>query len=97
MADQYGCEYGSLWVGTIRATEEPEEVDGSASTATECELTREDSPVEMEEEATGSGQWDLETHQPGGGAARAGAPHVGRPDVPLVSKGDRLTRRKLAG
>ncbi len=87
MADQYGCEYGSLWVGTIRATEEPEEVDGSASTATECKLTREDSLVEMEEGATGSRQRDLETHRPGGGAARAGGTTRGSPQRPPGEQG----------
>jgi hypothetical protein len=83
MADQYECEYESLWVGTIGATEEPEEMDGSASTATECEPTQEDSPAEMEEEATGSGQWDLETFQLSGRAARAGRTTCGPPRRPL--------------
>jgi hypothetical protein len=72
MVDQYGCEYENLWVGMIRAAEEPEEMDGSASTATEREPIREGSPIEMEEEATGSRHWDLETHQLSEGAARAG-------------------------
>ncbi len=83
MADQYECEYESLWVGTIGATEELEEMDGSASTATEREPTQEDNPVEMEEEAAGSGQWDLETYQLNGEAARAGSTTCGPPRRPL--------------
>ncbi len=84
IADQYGCEYESLWVGTIRAAEE---MDRSASTATEREPTREDSLVEVEEEVSGSGQWDLETHQPGGGAARVGGTMCGSPRRPLGGQG----------
>jgi hypothetical protein len=58
-------------------------MDGSTSTATEREPTQEDSPVEMEEEATGSGQWDLETYQLSGGADRAGSTTCGPPRRPL--------------
>jgi hypothetical protein len=83
-ADQYGCEYESLWVGTIRAAEE---VDRSTSTATEREPTREDSLVKVEEEVSGSGQWDLETHQPGGGAARVGGTACESPRRPLGGQG----------
>jgi hypothetical protein len=80
MADQYECEYGSLWVGTIRVAEE---LDGSAGTTTERELIQEDSPVEVGEEVTGSGGWDLETHQPGGEAVEAEGTTCGSPRRPL--------------
>ncbi len=79
MADQYECEYGSLWVGTIRVAEELNE---SEDTTTERELAQEDSLIQIEEEVTESGEWDLETHQPGREAAEAGGTACGSPRRP---------------
>jgi hypothetical protein len=80
MADQYECEYGSLWVGTIRVAEE---LNGSEDTTTERKLAQEDSPIQIGEEVTESGGWDLETHQPGGEAAEAEGTTCGSPRRPL--------------
>jgi hypothetical protein len=79
MTDQYECEYESLWVGTIGATEEPEGMDRSSGTAIGHGLAQEDDSVEMEEEATGDEQWDLETYQPGRRAVGARGPTCGPP------------------
>jgi hypothetical protein len=84
MADQYECEYGSLWVGTIRVAEE---MDESSSTTTERELTQEDSLVETEEEVAGSGERDLGTRQPGGGAAGVESTACGPPRRPPGGRG----------
>jgi hypothetical protein len=83
MTGQYECEYESLWVGTIEATEEPEEMDRSTSTVTGRELTQEDNSVEMEEEATGDEQWELGTCQPSRGTFGAGSPTCGPLRRPL--------------
>jgi hypothetical protein len=79
-ADQYECEYGSLWVGTIRVAEE---LDGSEGTTAERELAQESSPVQVGGEVAGSGGWDLETHQPDREAAEAEGTACGPPRRPL--------------
>ncbi len=79
MTDQYECEYESLWVGTIGATEEPEEMDRSTGTAIGRGLAQEEDSVEMEEGAIGDEQWDLETDQPGRRAVGAKGPARGPP------------------
>jgi hypothetical protein len=79
ITDQYEYEYESLWVGTIGATEEPEEMDRSTGTATGRGLARGDDSVEMEGEATGDEQWDLETYQPGRRTGGARSPTRGPP------------------
>jgi hypothetical protein len=61
---QYECEYEGLWVGTIGATEVPEKTDESAGVTANQKPAEDDDPVEMDEEITGDGQWDLETGQP---------------------------------
>jgi hypothetical protein len=62
--DQYEWEYEGLWVGTIGATEVPEKADESAGVTANNKPAENDNPVEMDEEITGDGQWDLETGQP---------------------------------
>jgi hypothetical protein len=82
MTDQYECEYESLWVGTIGATEEPEEMDRSTGAAIGRGSAQEEDSVEMEEGTTGDEQWDLETDQPGRRAGGAGGPARGLPRDP---------------
>jgi hypothetical protein len=61
---QYECEYESLWVGTIGATEVPEKADKSAGIAADWKPAQDDDPVKMEEETTEDEQWDMETSLP---------------------------------
>jgi hypothetical protein len=75
-----------LWVGTIEATEGPEEADGPTGTAAYRGLAQEDDPVEAEGEATGDEQWDLETDQSGRRADGAGGPLCGLPRCLLGSR-----------
>ncbi len=59
--NQYEYEYEDLWVGTIGVTEVLGKADRSADVTAGQGPAQDGDPVEMEEEAAGDEQWDLET------------------------------------